>query len=143
MSPSCETRVSYAITVTFRPEFTFNDKFELIKKLPKLFKQMDDPKMVYSIEYHKHHIRHPLVGQDNPNAPHVHIHLSILDTKSRKQQIPILIENLTRNYGRPDVRVLHTATDIELWDNYILKDVAKNNLKFPTIEHLIKMELKK
>lgn len=136
MSPTCESRVSYALTVTFRPEYTWKDKFDVIEKIPKFLRiALTDVVWEYSIEYHKHHIRHPFAGQDNPNAPHVHVLFSVPDTKQRKQGIPVLIDNLKRNAGNPDLRVLHTPIDIELWSNYIRKDVETNNVKIPTIQH--------
>lgn len=130
--------VNYAITITFRPEFTFKDKMKLIRKIPRYFsgKNMD---WELNIEYFKHKIGHPLQGQDNPNNPHIHIWLKMEDNKNRAINVECMIMNYKRNYGRIDFQVLHTENDITLWREYIKKDEARLNLLYPTIRHNLKL----
>lgn len=137
MSPTRET-IHYAITITFRPEFTIKDKLKLINKLPKYLLGKD----LYwerSIEYHKYHMRHPKQGLDNPCSPHVHMYLTMEDTVSRRNNIDCMKMNFQRLYGRPDIQVLHSNEDIDLWRIYIQKDNVRNNEAYPTINHFLRI----
>ena len=116
----------FAITITFLPYYSPSEKFKLIEKIPKF---TIGKNAWYSIEYHKKPDK-----TDNVLRPHVHMLLR-QNLKCAPCNIQIMSQNLTKKYGRTEVKYLETEADCLSWYNYITKDINILNEKYPKYNH--------
>lgn len=121
-----DTSKWFAITITFLPYYSPSEKFKLIEKLPKLIVGKN---AWYSIEYHKKPDK-----TDNVLRPHVHMLLR-QTLKCNVCNIQMMSQNLTRKFGRTEVKYLETQEDVEGWYEYINKDVDRLNSTYPQYKH--------
>lgn len=125
-----------ALTITFKPQFSVSDKYEMIKNLVAVFKRCED--WYYSIEYHKHK-RGPNVGLNNSLAPHVHATLKMRDNSFRMNRVKKIDADL-KQYGGTHWQTLHTGEDLVLWDQYIVKDCSDNDVQYHPFQHFHRRE---
>lgn len=131
-------RESYSVTVTFKPYFKYQTRMDMCKDPFIVFftniSHKKDYTFVHSIEYHKYPPKHFKAGEDNPMAPHIHGILQVPEGLSQRELTNIYME-FTKEYGRTYIDLLPTEEDFDRWNQYIRKDVDKNNLRYPTIQH--------
>jgi len=116
----------FAITITFLPYYSPAEKFKLIEKLPKFIVGKN---AWYSIEYHKKPDK-----TDNVLRPHVHMLLR-QTLKCAPCNIQLMSQNLSKKFGRTEIKYLETQEDCEEWYKYITKDVVLLNTSYPKYNH--------
>lgn len=134
----------YCGTITFNSNYTLEKKIKKIQSLKNLlennlpFRGNRKYLLQYSIEYHKVKIGGEEI--DDPEAPHVH--LIILTNKILpKMWVGNVLEVLKR-MGRSQFYLMTKLKFIQ-WNQYIRKDVLKNNGDdtLPFEEHWYEYEL--
>lgn len=136
-------RESYAVTVTFKSYFKLQTRLERCQHIWSRFytniNHQKDWTFVWSIEYHKYHLKHWKAGQDNPMAPHVHGILQVPEGLTQRE-LTNIFQDINKSCGRTFIDLLPTQEDFDKWYIYIQKDVEKNNTQYPPLQHWMTYE---